>query len=105
MKKFDKKEFAEITPEVLVVLIFGVTWRKDDAILSVLGSLEVQFRGKKVIFFRVLADEEMKFSLRYSIEEYPTVLFFRNGKEVGRMIGMGPRSAYQQNINELLEVE
>jgi thioredoxin 1 len=43
-----------------------------------------------------------KYAAQYDIENMPTVLYFNNGKKVGKQVGLAARSVYEKKLNSLL---
>lgn len=67
-------------------------------------SNEYASSGANVKFFKVDVDEVRSLSQRYSISAVPSVAIFKDGKmHEGLVIGVRPKDAYKQVIQDLLE--
>lgn len=47
-------------------------------------------------------EENNDLAVRYSIRNVPTIIFFKDGKEVGRQVGAIARNTLEERIKELL---
>lgn len=55
----------------------------------------------KVTLAKVNVDENPALAARYGIRSIPTVLFVRQGKVVGDVVGAMPKGHFQKKIDEL----
>jgi len=63
--------------------------------------LAQQYEGRAVVV-KVNVDRLPQLAGRYGIQGVPSVLFFQGGKEVGRLVGLRPESAYMDVLNRLI---
>jgi thioredoxin-like negative regulator of GroEL len=47
-------------------------------------------------------DENPAISARFRVQSIPSLLMFRNGQEVDRMVGAQPKSVIAQRVEEIL---
>jgi thioredoxin 1 len=66
-----------------------------------IDSLAKDHRGK-VVYGKLNTDENFATAGKYKIMSIPTLLFFKNGKLVDKMIGAAPRAIVEQNVNKSL---
>lgn len=67
----------------------------------ILDEVAVDFTGKiKVV--KVNTDENMKTAKEYSISGLPSILIFKNGEAVERLVGLMPKSSLVSNIEKHL---
>lgn len=64
-------------------------------------SLAKDHQGK-VAYGKLNTDENFATAGKYKIMSIPTLLFFKNGQLVDKMIGAAPRAVVEQNINKAL---
>ena len=93
-----KEEVIEAGTTVLVD--FWATWcgpcRKLGPVLDEIAS-EL---GEKVKIVKVNTDENINIAKEYSISGLPSLLVFKNGEPVERMVGLMPKSTIVGNIEK-----
>lgn len=92
---FNKAGFekAEAAPGLLMV-DFWASWCGPCRMLApLIETLAERYEGKAVIG-KVDVDEEQELAVRFGVMSIPTVIFFKNGKEIARHVGVMPESAY-----------
>ncbi len=62
--------------------------------------LVAQYEGRAVVS-KVNIDRHSELAGRYGIQSIPTILFFKDGQEVGRLVGVHSESAYASVLDEL----
>ena len=86
----------------LALVDFWATWcgpcRMVGPIIEKLGE---QYEGQAVIA-KVDVDSEPDLARRFGVLSIPTVVFLKNGKEIGRKVGLMPAQAYTAVLDEHL---
>ena len=59
-----------------------------------------QYEGRAIVS-RVNIDRHSELAARYGIQSIPTVLFFKDGKEVQRLVGVHSEGTYASVLDEL----
>lgn len=67
----------------------------------IIDQISEEFNGKAVVG-KVDVDANQEFAAKYGVRNIPTVLVFQNGEVVGRQVGVAPKEAYAEALNELL---
>ncbi len=71
------------------------------AVAPTLEELATEYEGKLVIA-KVNYDENPRYGMEYGVMAIPTMIIFKNGQEVDRIQGAGPKSFYTRRIEALL---
>mgnify|MGYP002869035516 CR=1 FL=1 len=97
------KEFTEIIKNNnIVVADMSASWCGPcKALAPIIDELETEFTS--VTFLKLDADEDNEVCLNYKIRNVPTVLFFKNGEVVSKLVGLNKKESYTNTINELLK--
>jgi thioredoxin 1 len=64
-------------------------------------ALAKDYRGK-VAFGKLNTDENMGISTKFGIMSIPTLLFFKNGQLIDKMIGAVPRQQIEERMKKIL---
>ena len=90
---------ALIATEGLVMVDFWAEWCGPcRAIAPILEELTAASEGR-VTLMKVNVDENHGLALRYAIRSIPTIVFFKDGAVVDRVIGAAPRAVLQDIVN------
>lgn len=88
-----------------VVVDFWAEWCGPcRAIGPIIEDLAREYEGK-VVVAKLNVDENTVTSTNYDIRSIPTLLFFKNGKVVDKLIGAVPKSNIKAKIDALLQNE
>lgn len=100
-QKITQSDFEQkvLKSDILIVVDFGAAWCGPcKKIPPILAELEKELPGK-VHFFEVDAGVETALALSYQVMSLPTLLFFKSGKLVDKLVG----SASKDKINSLIQ--
>ncbi len=97
---FNESEFNEKIPAAPIAMVdFWATWCGPCKMLApVIEQLGDKYDGKAVVG-KVDIDENQALAAKYGVMSIPTVIFFQNGEEIGRKVGVQPASAYTQILD------
>ena len=65
----------------------------------VIENLAGQYEGRALVG-KVNVDEEPELAMRYGVMSIPTVIFFKDGKEIDRKVGVMPPAAFTQVLDD-----
>ncbi len=86
----------------LVMVDFWAEWCGPcRAIAPVLDELAEASEGR-VALMKVNVDENPGLAARFDIRSIPTILFFRDGAVVDRVVGAAPKAALQNVLQDLI---
>lgn len=95
-------ETEVINSDIITLVDFWATWcgpcRK---LAPVVDELASQYDGK-VKFVKIKADENMQTAQKYSISGVPSLLLFKNGEPVERIVNLVPKNIIENTLNKHL---
>jgi thioredoxin 1 len=83
----------------LVLLDFHATWCGPCKTLNPLLN-ELAHENEGIIIGKVNVDENGDLASNYGVRGIPTIIFFKNGKEVDKIVGLKSKSEFQSIIDE-----
>ena len=91
--------FEQVIADSRPVLVdFWATWCPPcRAIAPVLEQLAAESNGKYVIG-KLDVDQNQRTAARFQVESIPTLLIFKNGRQVDRLVGAHPRQTILQHL-------
>ena len=101
MTHFNKDSFDKALGEGKLMMVdFWADWCGPCKMLGpVIDQLAAQYDGKAVVG-KVNVDEQAELAIRYGVMNIPTVIFFKDGKEIDRKVGVMPPAAFTQVLEE-----
>lgn len=95
--------FAEIiNTDKLVMVDFWATWCGPcRALAPIVEELASEYEGKAVIG-KCNVDECQDIPMQFGIRSIPTLLFFKNGQLVDKLVGAMPKAQLAKKIDSLL---
>ena len=83
-----------------VLVDFYADWcRPCRQLAPTIGQLAAQYEGRAVVS-KVNVDRHPELAGRYGIQGIPAILFFKDGQEVQRLVGVHPASTYASVLDE-----
>ena len=100
MIQFNKESFDKALGEGKLMMVdFWADWCGPCRMLApVIDQLAERYEGK-VVSGKVNVDDEQELAIRYGVMSIPTVIFFKDGKEIDRKVGVMPAGAYTQVLD------
>ncbi len=86
---------AEVLKSDLPVLVdFYADWCGPCKMVApIIEEISVEYAGRAKVG-KINVDEQPKFAVKYGIQSIPTVLLFKRGEVVERIIGYRPKNSY-----------
>ena len=88
--KFTKDNFEQLVLQAdkPVLVDFWATWCMPCRMLAPTIEEIAEEADSRAYVGKVNVDEEPQLAIQYGVRSIPTLIFFRDGKEVGRMVGV-----------------
>ncbi|MFQ5998279.1 MAG: thioredoxin [Candidatus Bathyarchaeia archaeon] len=91
-----------IKADVPVLADFYADWCGPCKVVApIIDDLSKQYAGK-MRFVKVNVDENADLAAKYGVQGIPTLIFFKGGQPVGRIVGAPPRGRLVQQIDKTL---
>ena len=99
----NNSNFKETLKNNKVVMVdFWAAWCGPCRMLTpTITELEKEFTDKAVVA-KVNVDHEPQIAAENSVRAMPTIIIFKDGVEVERLVGISPKSTYSNKINYYL---
>lgn len=95
-------EQAVLQAEGLTMVEFWATWCASCRMIApILDELAEEYVGRAAIV-KVNVDESPEYTARFQVQRTPTLIFFRDGHEVDRIVGAGKKPLYAGKLDALL---
>ena len=100
MTHFNKESFDTALAEGKLMMVdFWAVWCGPCRMLApMVDDLAEKYAGK-VVVGKVNVDKEQELAIRYGVMSIPTVIFFKDGKEIARKVGVQPPQAFTQVLD------
>lgn len=101
MENLDSKNYYElIKSDKLSVIKYGASWCGPCRVLvPILESVSQKFDD--VNFGEIDVDSQQEIAREQGIRSVPTIIFFKNGEIVDRLVGLQQADFYESKINSL----
>ena len=103
-KVISSEEFNNLVEnvEAVVVVDFFATWCGPCKMLApVFQEVANEFEGK-VKFYKIDIDESLDIARQFSVSTVPTVIIFKNGEPLERLVGFMPKENLVSKIKEYI---
>ena len=95
------QNFKEEIKEGLVLVDFFATWCGPCKMMEpVISKIAEEYKGK-VKVCKLNVDDENELAIQYGISSIPTLILFKDGKQINSLIGLSSKSEIDSMINNI----
>ena len=58
----------------------------------------------KVKVSKLNVDQNQEIAMKYNVQSIPSLILFKNGKEISRTVGLSPKEKYEKFVNNALSL-
>jgi thioredoxin 1 len=101
IKKINDRDFkTSISAEGVTLVDFGAVWCPPcKTLLPMLDQLDADYAGR-VTILKLDVDESPDAAAEFGVMSMPTVLFFKDGVPVDKLVGLRPLEVYKSVIGK-----
>jgi thioredoxin 1 len=94
------QNFAHKTKNGVVLVDFWADWCMPCKMMAPILNDVAETAGKKVSVYKLNVDEQQQIAAKFGIRNIPTMILFKDGKEVERMIGVKQKDYIMSSIQK-----
>ena len=101
MTQFNQETFDKALQENKLVMVdFWADWCGPCKMLAPLIEDLAEKYSESAVVGKVNVDEEQELAIRYRVMSIPTVIFFKDGQEIDRKVGVMPPDAFIKDLEQ-----
>lgn len=89
------------SPDLVMVDFWAVWCGPCQMVAPIVEELAAEYAGKLKVL-KLNTDENPEIASRYQIMSIPTILFFKNGQPVEKLVGARPKRQFKDVVDSLL---
>ena len=93
-----------LNSDMPVLVDFWAEWCGPCRIVGPIVEQLAQSLEGKVKVFKLNVDQNQEIAMKYNVQSIPSLVLFKNGKEIARTIGLSPKEKYEKFVNNALNV-
>lgn len=93
-----------LNSDIPVLVDFWAEWCGPCRMVGPIVEQLAQSLEGKVKVSKLNVDQNQEIAMKYNIQSIPSLVLFKNGNEVARIIGLSPKEKYEKFVNNALNV-
>ena len=93
-----------LNSDIPVLVDFWAEWCGPCRMVGPIVEQLAQSLEGKVEVYKLHVDQNQEIAMKYNIQSIPSLVLFKNGNEVARIIGLSPKEKYEKFVNNALNV-
>lgn len=93
-----------LNSDIPVLVDFWAEWCGPCRMVGPIVEQLAQSLEGKVKVSKLNVDQNQEIAMKYNIQSIPSLILFKNGNEVARIIGLSPKEKYEKFVNNALNV-
>jgi thioredoxin 1 len=98
IKILNNKNFKTVVKKGLVLVDFWAPWRAPCKMIAPTLNEIAEEESEKITISKVNVDENNPISQKYNIRNIPTLILFKDGKEIKRIMGVKPKKTLLKEL-------
>ncbi len=91
-----------LNSDMPVLVDFWAEWCGPCRIVGPIVEQLAQSLEGKIRVFKLNVDQNQEIAMKYNVQSIPSLVLFKNGKEIARTIGLSPKEKYEKFVNNAL---
>jgi len=101
VEEIDGKEFSDVVGDKLALVDFFAEWCMPCVMMAPVIE-ELAEKIKKVKFAKCNIDDNSELAAKFKVMSIPTLIIFKDGKEIERLVGSRPISEIEEKLKKYL---
>ncbi len=93
-----------LNSDIPVLVDFWAEWCGPCRMVGPIVEQLAQSLEGKVKVSKLNVDQNQEIAMKYNIQSIPSLVLFKNGNEVARIVGLSPKEKYEKFVNNALNV-
>jgi thioredoxin 1 len=93
-----------LNSDIPVLVDFWAEWCGPCRMVGPIVEQLAQSLQGKVNVSKLNVDQNQEIAMKYNIQSIPSLVLFKNGNEVARIVGLSPKEKYEKFVNNALNV-
>ena len=93
-----------LNSDIPILVDFWAEWCGPCRMVGPIVEQLAQSLDGKVKVSKLNVDQNQEIAMKYNVQSIPSLILFKNGKEIARTVGLSPKEKYEKFVNNALNV-